>query len=321
MARPQRLIELLAALRARRRTTAEALAAELGVSTRTVLRDVQALVDAGIPVFTERGRYGGISLLPGDQVDLSKLTTAEADVLRAVGLDLDRARQLGEEAVARSALGKLVPRRTPAAPAELPLSLHQVVAVDNRAWFADGEPGPDVARLAQDLRRGRRLRIRYRRSGSTTARPAVVDPYGLLLRADRWYLIADRDAQPRMYALSRLRDWEVLAEPRRLREGEDLAGVAAELGRELESRHEVTVTARLDADRVDLAHRVLGSRLRTVGEAADGRVTITVSYDQLDGVRQLLQFADHIEVVDPEPARRLVHDLARQLARAHEGTP
>ncbi|MDQ0403964.1 HTH domain-containing protein [Streptomyces sp. NPDC000349] len=49
MSRPQRLIELLAALQTHPRTTAEALAEELGVSTRTVLRDVRALVDAGIP--------------------------------------------------------------------------------------------------------------------------------------------------------------------------------------------------------------------------------------------------------------------------------
>ncbi|WP_202977429.1 HTH domain-containing protein [Streptomyces sp. E2N166] len=95
MSRPQRLIELLAALQARRRATAESLADELGVSTRTVLRDVRALVDAGIPVLTERGKYGGISLLPGDQADLSKLTTGEADLLRAVGLDPERARRVG----------------------------------------------------------------------------------------------------------------------------------------------------------------------------------------------------------------------------------
>jgi biotin operon repressor len=51
------------------RQTAEALAAEFGVSVRTILRDVQALVEAGIPVLTERGKYGGISLLPGSQAE------------------------------------------------------------------------------------------------------------------------------------------------------------------------------------------------------------------------------------------------------------
>ncbi|MBU6534530.1 helix-turn-helix transcriptional regulator [Streptomyces sp. NPDC057245] len=319
MSRPQRLIELLAALQARRRTTAEELAGELGVSTRTVLRDVRALVDAGIPVFTERGKYGGISLLPGDQADLSKLTTGEADLLRAVGLDLDRARQLGGEAAARSALRKLTPRRQPpAARDELPLALADVVAVDNRPWFEDAAPLPDVAGLVRDLRTGRRLRIGYRRSGAASGQDLVVDPYGLVQRGGRWYLVADLDGRPRMFALSRLQGWCVLDAGRRLRPGADLVGTARELGEALESAEHVIVTARLDAGSLDLARRILGARLRTAGDPEDdGRVEITVSYGRLDGVRQLLQFGDHIEVVGPEAARGLVRRLAAGIVRTH----
>lgn len=317
--RSQRLIGLLSVLQVRRFMTAEALAAEFGVSARTILRDIQALVDADIPVITERGKYGGISLLPGGQVDLSKLTASEADVFRAVGLDLGRASRLGAEAAARSAAGKLAATRRAPLRGDPPLSLADVVVVDNRGWFAADE-SPDVAHLARDLRLARRLRIRYRHSGAGKSRAHVVDPYGLLLRADRWYLIADSESQPGMYALARLEAWEVLDEPRRLRAGATLAGTAAELGRSLEARHEITVTALLDADRVDLARRVLGSRLRSVtpaDAAAGGRVTIAVAYDQLDSVRQLLQFSDHIEVTGPPAARRLVRALAEQLARTH----
>ncbi|MFJ6687369.1 helix-turn-helix transcriptional regulator [Streptomyces sp. NPDC091294] len=322
MSRPQRLIELLAALQTRRRTTAEALAEELGVSTRTVLRDVRALVDAGIPVFTERGKYGGISLLPGDQADLSKLTTGEADLLRAVGLDLDRARQLGGEAAARSALRKLTSRRQPPpARDELPLALTDVIAIDNRPWFEDDAPLPDVAALVRDVRTARRLRIVYRRSGEASARELVVDPYGLLQRGGRWYLVADRDGRPRMFALSRLLRWAVLDDARRLRAGADLAGTARELGEELERRGEhVVVTARVDVASLDLARRILGARLRTVGEPGeDGRAEVTVAYGHTDAVRQLLQFGEHIEVVAPEAARRLVERLATGLARTHTG--
>ncbi|MGC9500079.1 helix-turn-helix transcriptional regulator [Streptomyces sp. WG7] len=323
MSRPQRLMELLAALQARRRTTAESLAEELGVSVRTVLRDVRALVDAGIPVFTERGKYGGISLLPGDQVDLSKLTTGEADLLRAVGLDLDRARQLGGEAAARSVLRKLTPRRSPAHTRDdLPLALTDVIAIDNRPWFEDPAPTPDVAGLVRDLRTARRLRIGYRRSGTAIVQEYVADPYGLVLRAGRWYLVADRDGLPRMFALSRLQHWTVLDTARRLRPGADLAGTARELGEALENQRHVVVTARLDTDFLDMARRVLGARLRTAGaQGDDGRVEITVAYDQLDGVRQLLQFSDHIEVVAPAPARELIHRLATRIAHTHTGQP
>ncbi|MFI5853430.1 helix-turn-helix transcriptional regulator [Streptomyces parvulus] len=321
MSRPQRLIELLAALQAHPRTTAEALAAELGVSTRTVLRDVRALVDAGVPVFTERGKYGGISLLPGDQVDLAKLTTGEADLLRAVGLDLDRARRIGGEATARSALRKLTPRRTPPpARDDLPLALADVIAIDDRPWFEDAAPLPDVAGLVRDVRTARRLRIVYRRSGAALARDLVVDPYGLAQRGGRWYLVADHDGRPRMFALARLERWTVLDAARRLRPGADLAGTARELGEALESEGSFVVTARVDAASLDLTRRILGARLRTAGEpGADGRVEVTVAYDRLAAVRQLLQFGEHIEVVAPREARELVRRLVADLARTHSG--
>ncbi|MFJ3407793.1 helix-turn-helix transcriptional regulator [Promicromonospora sp. NPDC090134] len=321
MTSAQRLIGLLGALQARRHTTAESLAEEFGVSTRTVLRDVQKLVDADIPVLTERGRYGGISLLPGQQVDLSRLTTSEVDVLRAVGVDLDRARALGAETAARAAVGKFAtrPGAPPARSGAAPLSLADVVTVENRAWFAAepaGDP-PDVAALARDLRQARRLRVTYRRSGARSASDLVVDPYGLLLRVDRWYLVADVDAVPRLFALTRLDRWALLDEPRRVRDVA-LEDVARGLGQALETRHEITVEALLDVDGVDLARRILGSRLRTVGAAdAAGRVPITVAYAQVQAARQLLQFADHIEVTAPPEARALLHRLAQDTARRH----
>ncbi|GAA3598335.1 hypothetical protein GCM10022223_12090 [Kineosporia mesophila] len=334
MARPQRLIELLAALQAHPQTTAPDLAAELGVSVRTVLRDIHDLVATGIPVVTERGRYGGVSLLPGDQVDLSRLTTTEADLLRTVGLDLDRARQLGGESAARSALGKLDRARRSGGesaarskPGKLdrerrvvnssPLSLADVVTVDNRPWFTDDPPAVDVAALADALRTGHRLTLRYRRSGTDRVHHLTVDPYGLLSRGGRWYLIADELGIPRMFALARVSGWEALDEPRRLREGADLASVARQLGEKLERRDEVIVTAHLARDRLDLARRILGTRLREITDLDDGRVSLTVAYEETAGVRQLLQFGEHIEIVAPEPARRLVRDLAQRLMDVH----
>ncbi|WP_199181831.1 HTH domain-containing protein [Cryobacterium sp. N21] len=61
----QRLLSMMLLLQTRHQMTALELAEELGVSVRTVLRDVIALADADVPVFAERGRYGGVVLLPG----------------------------------------------------------------------------------------------------------------------------------------------------------------------------------------------------------------------------------------------------------------
>jgi len=68
--RASRLIELLGLLQARGRMTAGQLAAELEVSQRTVLRDIEALSAAGIPVYPVRGCFGGFELLDGFRSDL-----------------------------------------------------------------------------------------------------------------------------------------------------------------------------------------------------------------------------------------------------------
>ena len=91
MERPQRLLAILVALQANRQMTAAELAEQFAVSKRTVLRDIDALAAADVPVIAERGRYGGISLLPGAEIDVSRFTTTESEVLELIGLDLVKA--------------------------------------------------------------------------------------------------------------------------------------------------------------------------------------------------------------------------------------
>ncbi|WP_121842240.1 YafY family protein, partial [Streptomyces sp. S5] len=89
---PDRFFALLLALQTRRDpVTTTDLAAETGVSVRTVLRDLRWLQDAGFPVLVERGRWGGVTLLPGGALDTARLTPAERDQLALHGLD-DRQR-------------------------------------------------------------------------------------------------------------------------------------------------------------------------------------------------------------------------------------
>ena len=319
MERPQRLLAILVALQANRQMTAAELAEQFAVSKRTVLRDIDALAAADVPVIAERGRYGGISLLPGAEIDVSRFTTTESEVLELIGLDLARARQLGLEAASRSAAQKLAARkywqRPRRDPAKLPLS--EVVAIDNDGWFTPKEPS-DVAALAQDIRLGKRLRITYRASGQRVARERTVDPHGVFSRGGRWYLIAESDETPRMFALARLQAWTTLPENRQLHSDLALETLTKTLVAQLEQRHNIHVTATLDTQTEDMARRILGSRLQAVEPTRNpDTVLITVGYDQLDAVRQLMQFTDHIEILNPPEARELVATLAHQIAHRH----
>ncbi|GAA2007257.1 WYL domain-containing protein [Brevibacterium samyangense] len=208
----------------------------------------------------------------------------------------------------------------------------------------DAPPGGgsvDVAALALALRDRTRLRVHYRASGTPEARPLCVDPYGLASRAGRWYLVCDVEARPRLLRVDRIIRVEPLPDPARLRTGESLRTVWAELSAAVEAPGAVRIEARLRADRLDLAQRILGTRLRaegrgeggpTAGAVAPGDagtpgdattpgdaawIPITVHYRELEGVRQLLQFGDHIEVLGPPEARALIARLAADLTRRH----
>lgn len=311
---PDRFFSLLLALQSRHGITTAQLADRLGVSARTVIRDIQWLQEAGFPVHVQRGRTGGVTLLPGGALDISRLTPSERDHLTLNGLD-DRQRQrLGTAADSERARQKVAPAKT----AQALLSLSEVVTTDNQPWFEpESDHGVTPAELVADLRRGVRLRLRYRRSAEPQPTWCVVDPYGLLAKAGRWYLVADEHAAPRLFLLGRISEWRPLRSPRRLRSGATLHSVAAQLTSKWEAPGGIAVHCELNARQLDRAQRILGSRMTVHEPVAEGRIRITVACRELEAVRQLLQFGDHMTVVDPPEARTRIRELAAQTLQQY----
>jgi len=312
-----RLLALLLLLQTRQRVSTTELAERLEVSRRTVLRDVEALSAAGVPVYAERGRHGGIVLLPGARLNASHLEPPEMEALSIAGLDRAQLAQLGLDGSRDMADRKIAARR--AARGTGP-TLADLVVVDNAGWLAPQRDTASVADLALDLLNRPRLRVRYRSSGDDRASSLVVDPYGLAAKSGRWYLVADDEQRPRLFSLERLDSYETLSEPARLRSGHDLRSVWAGLVRRTETPGRVAVRARLREDRLDLAGRILGSRLEDVEPPEDGWCAVRIVYPDIESVRQLLQFGDHIEVLAPADARRRIAELASDLVRRHTPT-
>lgn len=159
--------------------------------------------------------------------------------------------------------------------------------------------------------------MRYRHSGSAHERDVVVDPYGLASKAGRWYLVADDDGRTHLFALGRLSGVDVLPDVVRHRAGVTLRSAWDDLKGRVETPGDLTVTARVRADRVDLARRILGARLAEVGPESDGWCPIRLRVHEVEGVVQLFQFAHDVEVLEPPAARRHVAELAAALAARH----
>jgi predicted DNA-binding transcriptional regulator YafY len=312
-----RLLYLLLLLQTRQRITTTELAERLEVSRRTVLRDVDALSTAGVPVYAERGRNGGIVLLPGARLNASHLEPPELEALSVAGLDSAQLERLGLSEVWESAARKIAARQAATPPSPSMLGLAELVLVDSAAWFADSEALVDVSDLASALRHRRRLRIQYRRSAEQQGSTRVVDPYGIVAKSGRWYLIADYQGDGRLFALERLLAYEQLDAPAALRPDETLRTRWAALKERTEGQGRVSVTVRLPKSGLDLARRILGTRIHDVSDAENGWCTVVVRYPDIESVRQLLQFGDHIEVLAPEPARERISQLATVLAEKH----
>jgi predicted DNA-binding transcriptional regulator YafY len=184
--RAERLVTLLFLLQQRRRATAAELAEALAVSERTVYRDIAALLAAGVPLWTEQGRSGGIRLMDGWRTRLDGLTGKEAAAIFAVGVPEVLA-ELGLGAALTGARAKVL--------ATLPAGLREYAArvsdrfhLDAPGWFHQPEEVSELATVAAAVADTRRLRVRYGRPGRTVER--LLEQLGLVVKAGVWYLIA-----------------------------------------------------------------------------------------------------------------------------------
>ncbi|WP_181797921.1 YafY family protein [Streptomyces sp. WELS2] len=299
-----RLLSILLLLQTRGRVPAPELAERLEVSVRTIYRDVEALSAAGVPVYAERGRHGGIGLLAGFRTDVTGLTADESRALFVLAAQGAHA-ALGLDTALASALRKVMAALpAPHRPAAEVTSRR--VLVDATRWKSGPERAADLAVLQDAVFSDRRLRLRYRHSGEREARTYTVDPYGLVAKAGVWYLVADRRGRPRLFRADRVRRARLLDEPVRRRTGVELADVWEELRRRVEEREDgVEVTVRVRRELADMFRRMAAAQL-TAEPEDDGVspwVTARLAYPALRAVRQLLAFSDRVEVLDPPEAR------------------
>lgn len=306
-----RLLRLLMLLQAQGRQTAPQLAAALEVSPRTVLRDIDALSSAGVPVWGQPGRHGGgFQLQAGWRTQLTGLTEDEAQALLLAGLP-QAAQDLGLGQAAMGARLKLLaglPRGVRAQGERVAQRLH----LDPLDWYRAPDTPQHLQAVAAAVWQARRIRVQY--DSWQGLRHRTLDPLGLVLKAGAWYLVAlpARARQPRTYRLASLRTLQVLDEPAQRPPGFDLPA----WWRASSARFEAglrQLPVRLRASPLGLT-RLRNARLpfSLAGPPdAQGWQPLALQMESEDmAARQLLQLGAEAEVLAPESLRATLRDLA-----------
>lgn len=320
--RASRLLSILILLQLRPQITAPALAREFEVSVRTILRDIDELSAAGVPVYAERGRAGGFKLREGFATRLNGLLGDEAQALPLLGLP-GAASELGLGGASqrlRLKLQSALPGETAALAGRLQARLH----VDPLDWYQGGEPASHLPALAQAVLECRRVELRY--LSWKGERDWRAEPLGLVLKGGSWYAVVRAGARTLMLKVANVLALSVSEESFERPADFDLAAWwQASLRRfERELRPEVAViriTAegrRRLAEKGSYAAQAVAAAVaeKPAGPQRWARVNLPIeSVEQ--AARLVLSLAPEAEAVGPAAVRHRVAEWAAELARRH----
>ncbi|GGU93138.1 transcriptional regulator [Actinomadura cremea] len=312
---PGRLLTLLSLLQTPREWSGGELAGRLGVSPRTIRRDVDRLRGLGYPIDGTTGPDGGYRLTAGTAMPPLLLDDEEA-VAIAVGL-----RTAAGNAVA--GVGEASVRALAKLEQVLPARLRRRVNVLNTATVAmpalDGpRVDPDVLAVAAAAVTNREpLRFAYT-SGDGTGSRRRVEPYRLVAAGRRWYLLAhdtERDGW-RIFRADRIRDPLPTGqrfEPREIPGGDAVAFVTERMYA-LAPVHSATVTLEAPAEEVRLG---LGAEPGDVTPLDARTCRLEAHADTLPWLAaRLLMLGCEFTVHDPPELVEHLRDLGARASRA-----
>jgi predicted DNA-binding transcriptional regulator YafY len=315
----ERLIALLFTLQARRSATAAELAKVLEVSERTILRDVAALQAAGVPLWSEPGRGGGIRLLEGWRTRLDGLTAREAAALFVSGVPTALA-DLGLAGALVTAQSKLL-ATLPDAARQRARELGERFHLDAPGWFHREESLTHLEAVVSAVWSRQRLRVGYR-SGERTVERSL-DPLGLVLKAGVWYAVAAVGGAVRSYRVSRIVSAEATGETFERPDDFDLASFWADASAAFDRsilRDRVRIRVPADVRRALAGHMdrtAVDEAYATAGPPdADGWVELDLAVESIHvAEHQLMVLGSQVEVLDPPQLRAALAATGEAMAR------
>ncbi|MGQ7788555.1 helix-turn-helix transcriptional regulator [Nesterenkonia sp. K-15-9-6] len=304
----RRALQILAFMQARSSASAEEVAERLGVTTRTVRRDVQRLRDLGYGIESTAGQGGGYRLVAGSDRPLLVLEPEEASAVVLGPAHLTDLGLSGLEDAALSALAKVSRTMPPQVSAAADKVRRGTAVIGNRDA---GTPAEHVARLAEASAERRTVTFAHRRAGRATERR--VDPYRVVSFAGRWYLFAwchlRRDW--RTFRVDRISDLHVTTLRYTAIPSPDPVATVKEAV--LRSPYALVARVIVEAP-ADQVRARISPHAADVVPAGPGRCLMTVGAHEAEWVAvHLAELRLPMQVVDPPEVLEAIHRLGHDL--------
>jgi predicted DNA-binding transcriptional regulator YafY len=310
-----RLLTLILLLQRQPNQKAAGLAASLDVSVRTLHRYIERLDEMGIPVYTERGPYGGFSLVRGYKMPPLVFTPEEATAVSlGTGLVEEMWGELYREA-ARGALAKLENL--------LPEQQREEVKWARRTLVSAGLAHPSLdtrsttlAKLRSAMHAACRVKMIYQSTSSLKPTARELDPYAIAFRWGWWYVVGycHTRRSVRTFRIDRIQELNVMDEPFQAPADFDARAFLAEF---VQGQPQVQVRLRFAAQAAPVAHtnRALWEAFE---EQADGSVVVTFSAPDLNwAASTVLAYGPPVEVLEPPELRHLLRGWARAIVKLY----
>ena len=298
-----RLFEIVYILLQQKIVTAKALAERFDVSQRTIYRDIDILGLAGIPVYTEKGKGGGISLLPDFVLNKSILSDQEqTEILTALqGLSTVKTGETGK------VLQRLSTFFNKTAADWLNVDFSQW-GYDDNGFFSDFKTAILEHRIAEfDYYSvyGKKTREKTRRR---------VEPIQLWFKSNMWYVrgfcLSRQDI--RTFKLTRIRNLHItdVHFPER-----DLSAICP-LDSDERQSPEVTIKLKIDTEMIHRVYDEFDENI--IKKQRDGSFIVTVSWPEDDWVYgRILSYGDYIEVLEPEHIREIIKEKVKKMTKKY----
>ncbi len=311
-----RLITLLMLLQRQPNQKASDLAAKLGISVRSLHRYVGMLDEMGIPIYSERGPYGGFSLVRGYKMPPLVFNPEEAV---AIYLGTSLVHEMWGRLYAEAAQGALAKLDN-----VLPEEQRNEIAWARKSLVTTGlhrahldTLTPLLEKLRRAARERRRVKMTYQGGSSHDLHERQVDPYALVYRWGWWYLFGYCHLRRalRSFRVDRIAELTVLDKAFEIPEDFD---IHAHVAKGFESATQVRVVLQFAPE---FAYIAMENRAYcdSVEEQPDGSVIVTMTTPDLQWAASTASsYGPIVTVLEPAELRQMMGDWARAVAAKYD---